>query len=103
MPPHINYSIILSLERQLDLTSWDENVTMSSRLQCLLLYIEITKKTPKNIIPICEFLNAIFERPQDELGLDSLSASFGSRGLDEKTEIILAATFLVLIILAFIR
>ena len=39
----------------------------------------------------------------DELGLDALGASFGSRGLDEKTEIILAATFLVLIILAFIR
>ena len=48
-------------------------------------------------------LNVIFEPSQDELGLDSLSASFGSRGLDEKTEIILAATFLVLIILAFIR
>ena len=38
----------------------------------------------------------------EELGLDGLT-SFGSRGLDEKTEIILAATFLVLIILAFIR
>lgn len=37
-----------------------------------------------------------------DLGLEGLS-SFGSRGLDEKTEIILAATFLVLIILAFIR
>ena len=49
------------------------------------------------------FLNVVFEPSQDELGLDSLSASFGSRGLDEKTEIILAATFLVLIILAFIR
>ena len=76
---------------------------MSSRLQCLLFYVKIVKKKPENIIPICEFLSAIFERPQDELGLDSLSASFGSRGLDEKTEIILAATFLVLIILAFIR
>ena len=42
---------------------------------------------------------------QDGLdGLDSLGGTpFGSRGLDEKTEIILAATFLVLIILAFIR
>lgn len=38
----------------------------------------------------------------DDLSLDSIT-SFGSRGLDEKTEIILAATFLVLIILAFIR
>ena len=103
MPPYINYSIFLWRQRQLDLFCWDENVAMSSRLQCLLLYIKITRKTPKNIIPICEFFNAIFERPQDELGLDSLSASFGSRGLDEKTEIILAATFLVLIILAFIR
>lgn len=37
----------------------------------------------------------------DDLTLDSIT-SFGSRGLDEKTEIILAATFLVLIILAFI-
>ena len=40
----------------------------------------------------------------DELGLDGLTGPpFGTRGLDEKTEIILAATFLVLIILAFIR
>ena len=38
----------------------------------------------------------------DELGLESLGGTFG-RGLDERTEIILAATFLVLIILAFIR
>lgn len=36
----------------------------------------------------------------DDLGFDGL---LGNRGLDEKTEIILAATFLVLIILAFIR
>ena len=35
-------------------------------------------------------------------GLDTLGGPFG-RGLDERTEIILAATFLVLIILAFIR
>ena len=40
---------------------------------------------------------------QDDLGIDGLGPPFGSRGLDEKTEIILAATFLVLIILAFIR
>ena len=38
----------------------------------------------------------------DELGLEALGGTFG-RGLDERTEIILAATFLVLIILAFIR
>ena len=38
----------------------------------------------------------------DMSSLDMASASHG-RGLDEKTEIILAATFLVLIILAFIR
>lgn len=41
--------------------------------------------------------------PADDLaGLDGFGG-FGGRGLDEKTEIILAATFLVLIILAFIR
>ena len=38
----------------------------------------------------------------DDLSLDNLAGPFG-RGLDERTEIILAATFLVLIILAFIR
>jgi hypothetical protein len=35
--------------------------------------------------------------------LDSFTGSLAGRGLDERTEIILAATFLVLIILAFIR
>ena len=34
---------------------------------------------------------------------DLTSSSHGRRGLDERTEIILAATFLVLIVLAFIR
>ena len=38
----------------------------------------------------------------DLLG-DLTSSSHGRRGLDERTEIILAATFLVLIVLAFIR
>ena len=38
----------------------------------------------------------------DILG-DIGSSSHGRRGLDERTEIILAATFLVLIVLAFIR
>jgi hypothetical protein len=40
----------------------------------------------------------------DYLGLDGLTGPGGRRrGLDERTEIILAATFLVLIILSFIR
>ena len=40
----------------------------------------------------------------DEMsGLDGMASASHNRGLDEKTEIILAATFLVLIILAFIR
>lgn len=40
----------------------------------------------------------------DEMGLDGMGGSGSrNRGLDERTEIILAATFLVLIILAFIR
>ena len=34
---------------------------------------------------------------------DMTSSPHGRRGLDERTEIILAATFLVLIVLAFIR
>ena len=38
----------------------------------------------------------------DLLG-DMTSSPHGRRGLDERTEIILAATFLVLIVLAFIR
>ena len=40
----------------------------------------------------------------DDLDFEGLTGGGGSRrGLDERTEIILAATFLVLIILAFIR
>ena len=39
----------------------------------------------------------------DDLLGDLTSSSHGRRGLDERTEIILAATFLVLIVLAFIR
>ncbi len=46
------------------------------------------------------------DRANDGLGLpedDLLGLAGPNRGLDERTEIILAATFLVLIILAFIR
>lgn len=39
----------------------------------------------------------------DLSSIDGLATASHRRGLDEKTEIILAATFLVLIILAFIR
>lgn len=41
--------------------------------------------------------------PFGGLGGGDLDHVAGRRGLDERTEIILAATFLVLIILAFIR
>ena len=40
---------------------------------------------------------------ENDLMGDLSSSSRGRRGLDERTEIILAATFLVLIVLAFIR
>ena len=39
----------------------------------------------------------------DDLDFEGLGGPGSRRGLDERTEIILAATFLVLIILAFIR
>jgi hypothetical protein len=49
-----------------------------------------------------EFGNGGLGLENDLMG-DLSSSSHGRRGLDERTEIILAATFLVLIVLAFIR
>ena len=49
--------------------------------------------------------DSIFDDDEMLNGLDDLgsAASRRRRGLDERTEIILAATFLVLVILAFVR